>query len=148
MDVQQSRRSLSARAKAVIAFMFSPAMRFSSFGFLIAVALAFLGMGITGFGLFFLVTPGLNFILGLKLPMDHTGIDQLKGIAFGPDALWPTVILVSILWSCGFLIAGLLKNTTRMSLLPPTFKNGIYILILWFWALALWVFAIKVGFVT
>jgi hypothetical protein len=147
MEIRKSAGSVGMLLKAAIKFLFSPQMRRSSIGFLLAFVLAFLGMGITGIGLFFLVTPALNLLLGLNLPMDATGIDQLKGVSIGPDAMWPTLILVSMLWSFGFLIAGFVTKEAEAFKLPSILKNCIYALILWSWALCLWVFAIKIGFV-
>jgi hypothetical protein len=147
MPTEKSSSSNGQRLKAAIAWLFSPPMKRSSIGFLIALVLGFVSMGMTGVGLFFVVTPALNFLLGLNIPMDMTGIDQLKGKAMGADAMWPTIILVSMLWSVGFLIAGLVTSKLARVGLANLVKKFLYILILLTWALCLWVFAIKVGFV-
>jgi hypothetical protein len=144
---EKSRSSLGAKLKEIFSALFSPSMKRSTLAFLVAFVLAFLSLGMTGIALFFLVTPALNVLFGLNIPMDHTGIDQLKGNRISGDAMWPTIILVSILWSFGFLIAGFLKQKTSISSLPKLARNFVYVLILWVWALFLWAIAIKVGFV-
>lgn len=143
---EKSISPLGAKMKAVFSILFSPSMKRSTIAFLVAFGLAFLSLGMTGIALFVLVTPALNVLFGLNIPMDHTGIDQLKDKAMAGDAMWPTIILVSILWSFGFLIAGFIKHKTSLSVLPKFLKNFAYLVILWAWALFLWVVAIKVGF--
>jgi hypothetical protein len=144
---ENPRRSFGTFLIGAIAMLFSSSMKRSSIGFLIALLLAFLTLGMTGIGLFFLVTPALNLLFGLKIPLDETGIDQLKGNAIGADAMWPTIILVSMLWSVGFLLAGFVTNKTGLSKLAKPVKNFIYVFTLWTWALCLWAFVIKVGVV-
>ncbi len=144
---ENSQSLLGSKLKLVFSVLFSASMKRSTIAFFVALGLAFLSLGMTGIALFFLVTPALNALFGLNIPMDHTGIDQLKGTGVSGDAMWPTIILVSILWSFGFLIAGFLKHKTRVSKLPKFLKNFVYLSTLWLWALVLCIIAINVGFV-
>jgi hypothetical protein len=147
MTIQKSLQRLSEKLKAVLEILFSAQMKRSSMSFIVAMVLAFLSLGMIGLGLFILVTPALNLLFGLNLPMDHTGVDQLTDHGLSGDAVWPTIILVSLLWPFGFLMAGFTKHKTIVSGLPNLAKNFVYLLVLWLWALCLWAFVIKVGFV-
>jgi hypothetical protein len=79
LETENPSRSFGNLLIGAVAMLFSSSMKRSSTGFIIALLLAFLTLGMTGIGLFFLVTPALNLLLGLKIPLDETGIDQLKG---------------------------------------------------------------------
>jgi hypothetical protein len=146
MANEKSQNRLSVKLKNAFALMFSPQMKRSSISFLIAMVLAVVSLGMTALGLFVLVTPAINLLFGLNIPIDHTGIDQLKDHGLSGDATWPTIILVSLLWPFSFLMAGYIKHKTAVSKLPNLVQNTFYLLLLWIWALCLWAFAIKIGF--
>lgn len=96
--------------------------KFSVIGFGVSLALGLLSMGALGYGLYYLVKP----ILGNR-------IDELQG-----DTMWPSVIMAGMLWSIGFIIAGIAMHFLLRFKLTPTVLNLIYIGILWLWLLLLW----------
>ena len=69
---------------------FSGNARFSIVAFFLTLALGLLSMGAYGYGLYFLVAPFLE-----------KDIDALRG-----DITWPTILMIGMLSSLGFLFAG------------------------------------------
>ena len=101
---------------------FSAYTKFSLIGFGASLALGLLSMGALGYGLYYLVKP----VLGNR-------IDELQG-----DTMWPSIIMAGMLWSIGFLIAGIAMHYLVKVKLPIVSLNLIYIGILWLWLLLLW----------
>jgi len=100
----------------------SPNARFSIIGFIVTLGLGLLSMGVLGLGLYYLVFPFLN-----------KDIDSLQG-----DAAWPTIILVGMLWSFGFLFAGMVYHYLIKWKSPKYIGNIAYVFVLWVWILVLW----------
>ena len=96
--------------------------RFSIIAFIVTLALGLFSMGALGMALYYLVFPFLN-----------KDIDSLQG-----DSAWPTIILVGMLWSFGFLYAGLAYHYLVKWKLPKYLGYTAYVLILWIWILILW----------
>jgi hypothetical protein len=100
----------------------SPNARFSIVAFVVTLGLGLLSMGALGLALYYLVFPFLN-----------KDIDSLQG-----DSAWPTIILVGMLWSFGFLFAGVVYHYLAKWKLPKYIGYSAYALILWVWILILW----------
>ncbi|WP_378184755.1 hypothetical protein ACE939_08290 [Aquimarina sp. W85] len=98
--------------------------KFSIIGFIIIFILGFLSMGALGAVLYYPVSflfssyPTLN---------DWTG-----------DWVWPAVIMVGILWSIGFLLAGFLWHYQKRWLKSIQLLRLQYVLVLWLWSVLLW----------
>ena len=96
--------------------------KFSIIGFAVSLGLGLLSMGALGYALYYLVKP----ILGNR-------IDELQG-----DTMWPSVIFAGMLWSIGFLIAGVAMHYLLRLKLSTLTLNLIYVGTLWLWLLLLW----------
>jgi hypothetical protein len=96
--------------------------RISIVAFIITMVLGLLSMGALGMVLYYPVAPLLN-----------KSIDTLQG-----DRTWPTVIMVGMLWSFGFLLAAGGYHYSVKWTLPGVASYFIYGFILWLWALVLW----------
>ena len=95
--------------------------RFSIVAFFLTMALGLLSMGALGYGLYFLVAPVLD-----------KDIDSLRG-----DTTWPTVLMVGMMSSFGFLWGGLSFHYLR-HLIKELPAYLVYAAILWLWILLLW----------
>ncbi len=95
--------------------------KFSIVAFLLTLALGFLSMGALGYGLYFLVAPMLD-----------KDIDSLRA-----DTTWPTVLLVGMLSSFGFLFGGVAFHYLRTRI-KELASYIVYIIILWLWILSVW----------
>jgi hypothetical protein len=100
----------------------SPNARFSILAFIVTLGLGLLSMGALGLALYYLVFPFLN-----------KDIDSLHG-----DSAWPTIILVGMLWSFGFLFAGLAHHYLIKWKSAKYIAKTAYVFILWLWILILW----------
>ncbi len=105
--------------------------RFSIVACIIMFVLGFLGMGITGALLYFLVF----FALG-----DHPHFDTWHG-----DWVWPALLLVSWAFPIGFLFAGLAWHYLKTRITSKILLRVVYGLILWLWAALLWFLTIKIN---
>ncbi|MBK5279612.1 MAG: hypothetical protein JJE09_12190 [Bacteroidia bacterium] len=95
--------------------------KFSIIAFLLTMALGLLSMGALGYGLYFLVSPFLE-----------KDLDSLRG-----DITWPTVLIVGMLSSIGFLFAGVVFRFLRFRI-KELASYLVYAIILWAWVLLLW----------
>jgi hypothetical protein len=95
--------------------------RFSIVAFLLTMALGLLSMGALGYGLYFLVAPVLD-----------KDIESLRG-----DAIWPTVLMVGMLSSFGFLFGSISFHYLR-SKIKELASYIVYVAITWLWILFLW----------
>jgi len=103
--------------------------KFSIIAFVITLLVGVLSMGILGVGLYYLV---------YFLFPDYLFFQDWAG-----DWVWPTFIEVGVVWSFGFLIAGLSNHFLRKHITSAIFLKVIYIVILWLWAVGLWYIAIS-----
>ena len=131
---------------AVFSFLFSTDMIFSTIAFLVSIFLNFITLGLSSLGLFIIVTPGLNLVLGLKIPMDFSGIDKTGSVNLSGDLAWPNTLAVGLFWSFGFLAAGYICTLIKSYNLARPILQMIYWSIIALWALALWIFALQFGF--
>lgn len=96
--------------------------KFSILAFFATLALGVFSMGALGMAIYYLVAPFLN-----------KSIDTLEG-----DSTWPTVIMVGMCWSFGFLIAGVVFHYTTKWRFPPFASKAVYVFVLWLWILIVW----------
>jgi hypothetical protein len=101
----------------------------SAIAFVVTLALGLLSMGLLGAALYYAVL--------LALPRSFPHIDSIGG-----DWVWPAVILVGMLWSVAFLIAGWLNKRLMVRGMGNGLRRTIYVIVLWLWAYALWAIAI------
>jgi hypothetical protein len=101
----------------------------SVIAFLIVGALGLLSMGLLGGALYYATS--------FALPPSFPHIDSIGG-----DWVWPAVILVGMLWSVAFLIAGWLNRRLIARGMATGSRRTIYVIVLWLWAYALWAIAI------
>jgi hypothetical protein len=97
--------------------------------FAVTLALGLLSMGLLGAGLYYAV----RFALPPSLP--H--IDSIGG-----DWVWPAVIMIGMLWSISFLIAGGLNYRLIAGGIKTGLRRVIYVVVLWLWAFLLWLIAL------
>ncbi len=97
----------------------------SAIAFLIAGALGLLSMGFLGASLYYAVL--------FALPSSLPHLDSIGG-----DWVWPAVIMVGMLWSIAFLIAGFLNNRLIARGMRTGLRRAVYVFVLWLWAYALW----------
>jgi len=98
--------------------------KFSIIAFMITAALGFGSMGFLGLGLYYPVA----FLFS-----SYRDIDNWHG-----DWIWPTIIIVGMLWSLGFIIAGVAWHYLIKKIGSLLVLRVIYILVLWLWAAFLW----------
>lgn len=96
--------------------------KFSIIAFVLTGAIGLLSMGLLGILLYYLVA--------FAMPKS---IDDLHG-----DGVWPTIILVGMLWSFGFLMAAYVRSAFAKVMAYKLVLNGSYVIIIWLWAAALW----------
>jgi hypothetical protein len=75
----------------------------------------------------------LYYPVALALPAAYPNINDIHG-----DWVWPTLIVVGMLWSLGFLLAGALNHALEKRRMDRTLRRLAYVLVLWAWALLLW----------
>ena len=96
--------------------------KFSVIAFVISEVLSFLSLGALGYLVYYAVAP--------LLP---ESIDTLNG-----DSVWPSVIFAGMLWSAGFLLAGLLIHHLKSRIQQKGLKIVLYLLVLWIWDYLIW----------
>lgn len=109
----------------VLAFFFTPPMRWSTIAFLVLTPLGLLSMGGTGAGVTFAVDPVLRRLIG-------TGIYEQTG-----DAAWPRMILLGMLFPVGILLAGWLDTLWAAKEWMLPLRVAAYAATAWVWTLAL-----------
>ena len=107
------------------------ALKGSLIAFAVALVLGLLSMGLSGIGLYYLNWPIFRYWF--------PPIDQLSG-----DWVWPAMISVGMIWSVGFLIAGLIDHWLLNDQASALVRDVAYIFVLWFWAFILWFIVLKV----
>jgi hypothetical protein len=100
-------------------------IKFSFIAFLVALSLGLLSMGILGASLYYTVLP----ILAMQFPPLST---------WHGDWVWPAMISAGMLWSFGFLIAGVANHNLLKQNTSKHLRQLIYIIILWLWAFIIW----------
>ncbi len=101
------------------------AMPASVIAFVVTAILGLVGMGVVAVLLYYAVAPAL--------PSRYPTLEQWSG-----DWVWPAMLLVGMLWSMGFLFAGLLNQALIRSGRPLWQRRPVYTLVLWLWAWLLW----------
>jgi hypothetical protein len=101
----------------------------STLALVVTFALGLLSMGLLGAGLYYAVF--------FALPSSFPHIDSIGG-----DWVWPAVIVIGMLWSIGFLMAGWLNNRLVARGTKAALRRVVYVSVLWLWAYALWAIAI------
>lgn len=101
---------------------FSYNWKFSIIAFVISGALGLFSIGLLGILLYYPVS--------FAMPKS---IDNMHG-----DGVWPTLILVGMLWSFGFLMAAYFRSLFAKIMPSKLILNGIYLFIIWCWAALLW----------
>ncbi|RHX88742.1 hypothetical protein [Leptospira stimsonii] len=107
----------------------SPNAKFSVVLSVIFSFLGFFSLGAMGFGLYYLVFP----ISESVFPHPNS---------FHGDWVWPTTILVSILWPLGFIFGAILFDFFKKRGWSTVILYFLYIPILWLWAATLWLYFI------
>ena len=109
------------------------AMPKSVLAWLGSLVAALLSMGLLGFGLYYLVWPALRWVF-------PAGLD---GLPHG-DSTWPSVIFAGMLWSFGFLLAGVVNRrlAARPAPVGAVPRALVYLAVLWAWALAAWLYVL------
>lgn len=92
---------------------------------LVAVAGAFLSMGMLGLVLYYLVSPLLNVWFP---PLE----------AWDQSQVWPVIIAMPIVWAPAFLIAGIVNRQTKRRGWSRRARIALYFGILWLAALVAW----------
>ena len=105
--------------------------RFSIIAFAVAELLSFLSLGALGYLIYYPVAP--------LLP---ESIDSLAG-----DSVWPSVIFAGMLWSLGFLLAGLSLHYIKTYILKNGLRYLLYGLVLWVWDYLIWFWIIHFSIV-
>jgi hypothetical protein len=105
------------------------AMKGSLIAFAVTAVLGLVGMGALGFALYYPVAP----IVRLR----HPPINAWTG-----DWVWPTMIMVGMAWSIGFLLAGALDQYLAGARASSVIRTVAYGATLWLWALVLWAIAL------
>jgi hypothetical protein len=98
-------------------------IRWSILGFVLAAIGAFLSMGLNGLALYWLASPVLNLFFP---PLDDW--DQA--------VVWPFIIMVGLLWSPFFLLAGIATRSLNKRGTTPARRRAAYVLVLWLGAVA------------
>lgn len=93
--------------------------------FALVAALGLLSMGFLGLGLYYPAAP----VLLLKFPP----LNAWRG-----DWVWPTIIMVGMFFSVGFLLAGRINLLLESRKVSPWVRRAVYTVILWSWNLAVW----------
>ncbi len=99
--------------------------RFSILGFIISLALGLLSMGALGGGLYYTLLTCIKN----KFP----GFNSWTG-----DWVWPAMIGSGMVWSIGFIFAGLVCHYLIKVSVPKFIRILVYVLILWLWIHIIW----------
>jgi hypothetical protein len=100
-------------------------MKRSILGFIAALVIGLLSMGLLGGGLYYAVYPVLRPFYGD--PNDWHG-----------DWVWPSLISAGMLWSLSFLAAGLLNVRLEKSAWRTRSRQAVYLAMLWLGAGLIW----------
>lgn len=104
-------------------------MRFSLIAFILSIIISLLSMGFLGIGLYYIAAAPL----ALLFPNIPSDMNTWHG-----DWVWPAMIGIPMLWSCGFLIAGgVYLFLQKQDWTNLTLKTS-YIVILLLWNLLIW----------
>ncbi len=103
--------------------------RFSVIAFFVCGALGLLSMGALGGVLYYAV----SFLLK-KFP----ALNEWRG-----DWVWPTIIMIGMFWSFGFLLGGLAWHYLTKITDSKIVLYGVYFFVLWLWAALLWYFTLS-----
>jgi len=106
-------------------------IKFSAIAFVLSVVFGLFSMGFLGLGLYYTV-----FFLFRSYPP----LSEWHG-----DWVWPALILVGMMWSLGFVIAGIAWHYLSNSIQSTLLLKIIYGIILWIWAAFLWYLALKMN---
>jgi len=101
------------------------AMKRSVIACLVALALGLASMGALGAGLYYAAYPALAPWFGDM--RDWSG-----------DWVWPATIMAGMLWSAGFLVAGLLDLCMERHAWCPALRRAAYFAVLWLAAAGIW----------
>jgi hypothetical protein len=105
--------------------------KFSVIAFVVSEILSLLSMGALGYLVYYAVAP--------LLP---ESIDTLNG-----DSVWPSVIFAGMVWSVGFLLAGLSLHYLKPYTLKTSLKYLAFAVILWVWDYLTWFWIIHFSIV-
>lgn len=94
-----------------------------------AVAASFLSLGMLGYVLYYLAYP----IVALVYPPMSV---------WRPDAVWPLIVGVGIVWSLSFVVAGVVDRALAGRGVAPARRKLSYFAVLWIGAVAAWLFLI------
>ena len=114
-------------------WQYAMTMKWSFVAFVATAVLGLVGMGLLGFALYYPVAP----VLALRFPPHAT---------WHGDWVWPTVIVVGMAWSLGFIFAGALNLALEARDASQWLRTLAYITVLWLWALLLWWVALQAQF--
>ncbi len=104
-------------------------MRFSLIAFILSIIISLLSMGFLGIGLYYIAAAPLALLFS-NVPSDMN--------TWHGDWVWPAMIGIPMLWSCGFLIAGAVYLfLQKQDWTNLTLKTS-YIVILLLWNLLIW----------
>lgn len=103
--------------------------KFSTFAFIITLALGLLSMGALGLILYYPV----SFLF-----KSYPSINDWHG-----DWTWPAIIGVGMAWSLGFVFGGMAWHYLYKIIPSLVLLRIIYAFILWGWAAILWAIVIK-----
>lgn len=101
------------------------AMKRSVIAFVLIVILGLLSMGFLGALLYYPVYP--------LFAARYGDLNDWRG-----DWVWPAIIMVGMLWSIGFLIAGFVNHRLVSVNARVALRRAVYALVLWAWAAILW----------
>lgn len=114
---------MSSKLRAAWAFLVS--IKYSALAALAAAALGLLGMGVMGLGLYYATS--------FAMPSTYPNLDTAHG-----DWIWPALIVIGMVWSAAFLVAGWLNRNLASKGLQMWWRRIIYAAVLWLWAFVLW----------
>lgn len=103
--------------------------KFSSIAFITTLALGLISMGALGAVLYYPV----SFLFP-----SYPSFNDWHG-----DWVWPAMIMVGMIWSIGFILAGITWHYLYKLIRSKLILRIIYIIILWLWAALLWYVIIK-----
>jgi hypothetical protein len=104
-------------------------LKWSFIAFVGTAVLGLVSMGALGIGLYYAAAPLLSF--------RYAPMNSWRG-----DWVWPTVIVVGMLWSVAFLAAGELNLYLHRVGTTNALRVLAYLLVLYLWNLVIWVIAL------
>ncbi len=106
--------------------------KFSIIAFVVVAILGLFSMGLLGAGLYYTVV----FLHDVYPPLN-----DWRG-----DWVWPTTIMVGMVWSLGFLFAGVVRSYCNHYMQSIALLRTVYIFILWLWASITWAIALLLAY--